>query len=98
MRLKTSDLNHKKATFFNIMTKINNDSVYQCLLRCLKQTELKYDEALVHSYSLSKHGICGKSEKCVPSFSLKNSAAHLSLILYFRMSQWVYSQPNFVML
>ena len=38
------------------MTKINNDSVPQCLLHCLKQTELKYDEALVHSDGLSKHG------------------------------------------
>ena len=34
---------------------INNDSVSQCLLHCLKQTELKYDEALVHSAGLSKH-------------------------------------------
>ena len=38
------------------MTKINNDSVSQCLLHCLKQTKLKYGEALVHSSGLSKHG------------------------------------------
>ena len=38
------------------MTKINNESVSQCLLHCLKQTESKYGEALVHSSGLSKHG------------------------------------------
>ena len=38
------------------MTKINTDNVSQCLLHCLKQTELKYDEALVHSSGLNKHG------------------------------------------
>ena len=39
------------------MTKINYDSVFQRLLHCLKQTESKYDEALVHSSGLNKHVI-----------------------------------------
>ena len=46
----------KKQLSLNIMTKINNDSVSQWLLHCLKQTKLKYGEALVHSSGLSKHG------------------------------------------
>ena len=39
------------------MTKINTNSVSQCLLHCLKQMESKYGEAVVHSDGLSKHGI-----------------------------------------
>ena len=59
------------------MTKINNDSVFQCLLHCLKQTESKYGEALVHSGGLSKHctfqmwKITKMKKMCPFSFSKK---------------------------
>ena len=56
MRLKTPDITEKKQLLLNRMTKINNESVSQCFLHCLQQTELKYGEALVHSSGLSKHG------------------------------------------
>ena len=38
------------------MSKIDNDSVSQCLLHSLKQTESKYGETLVHSSGLSENG------------------------------------------
>ena len=59
------------------MTKINNDSVSQCRLHCLKQTESKYGEAQVHSSGLSKHGtfliwkITKMRKICPLSFSQK---------------------------
>ena len=57
MRFKNAWLKSpKKQLSLNIMTKINNDSMSQCFLHCLKQTESKYGEALVHSSGLSKHG------------------------------------------
>ena len=58
MRLKNTWFKSpEKQLLLNIMTKINNDSVSQCLLHCLKQKKKrKYDEALVHSDGLSKRG------------------------------------------
>ncbi len=88
------------------MTKINNDSVSQCLLHCLKQTELKYGEALVHSSGLSKHGtflmwkITKMRKICPFSFSQKFCITPFinSLLQNVTVGFWVYSQPNFVML
>ena len=88
------------------MTKINNDSVSQCLLHCLKQTESKYDEALVHSSGLSKHGTfpiwkITKIRKIRPfSFSQKFCITPFinSLLQNVTVGFWVYSQPNVVML
>ena len=88
------------------MTKINNDSVSQCLLHCLKQTESKYDEALVHSDGLSKRGTflmwkITKIRKICPfSFSQKFCITPFtnSLLQNATVGFWVYSQPNFVML
>ena len=58
MRLKNTWFKSlEKQLSLNIMTKVNNDRVSQCLLHCLKQTKSKYVEALVHSSGLSKHGI-----------------------------------------
>ena len=90
MRFKNTWLKSpKKQLSFNIMIKINNESVW--MPSALSTTESKYDEALVHSSGLSKHGtfLMWKITKMSKiSLSLKNSASHLSLILYFRMSQW----------
>ena len=88
------------------MTKINNDSVYQCLLRCLKQTESKYGEALLHSSGLSKHGAflmwkITKIRKICPfSFSQKFCITPFFNILLQNVTVGfgVYSQLNFVML
>ena len=78
MRFKNTWLKSpKKQLSLNIMTEINNDSVFQCRLYCLKQTESKYGEALVHSIGLSKHStfLMWKSTKmrniCHFSFSQK---------------------------
>ena len=78
----------------------------QCLLRCLKQTELKYGEALVHSVGLSKHGtflmwkITKMRKICPVSFSQKFCITPFinSLLQNVTVGFWVYSQPNFVML
>ena len=88
------------------MTKINNDSVSQCLLHCLKQTESKYDEALVHSDGLSKRGTflmwkITKMRKICPfgffqKFCIKPFIK--SLLQNVTVGFGVYSQPNFVML
>ena len=88
------------------MTKINNDSVSQCPLHCLKQTELKYGEALVHSSGLSKHctfqmwKITKMRKICPFSFSQKFGITFFinSLLQNVTVGFWVYSQPNFVML
>ena len=88
------------------MTKINNDSVSQCLLHCLKQTESKYGEALVHSSGLSKHGtflmwkITIMRKICPFSFSQKICITSFinSLFQNVTVGFWVYSKPNFVML
>ena len=88
------------------MTKINNDRVSQCLLHCLKQTELKYGEALVHSSGLSKHGTflmwkITKIRKICPfTFSQKFCITLFSNILLQNVTVGfgIYSQPNFVML
>ena len=88
------------------MTKINNDSVSKCLLHCLKQTKLKYGEALVHSSGLSKHGTflmwkITKIRKICPfSFSQKFCITPFinSLLQNVTVGFWVYSQPNFVTL
>ena len=88
------------------MTKLNNDSVSQCLLHCLKQTELKYGEALVHSSGVSKHGTflmwkMTKMRKIFPfSFSQKFCITLFSnsLLQNVTVGFWVYSQSNFVML
>ena len=85
--------------------KINNDSVFQCLLHCLKQKELKYGEALVHS-GLSKHGtflmwkITKMRKNCPFSFSQKFCITPFinSLLQNVTVGFSVYSQPNFVML
>ena len=68
------------------MTKVNNDSVSQCLVHCLKQTKLKYGETLVHSSGLSKRGtflmwkITKMRKICPFSFSQKSvSYTHLTL-------------------
>ena len=79
-----------------MMTKLNNDSVSQCLLHCLKQTEWKYDEALVHSDGLSKHGTflmwkITKMRFCITPFIN-------SLLQNVTVGFWVYSQHDFVML
>ena len=88
------------------MTKINNDSVSQCLLHCLKQTEPKYGKALVHSSGLSKHGTflmwkITKMRKICP-FSFSQKFCITPFINFFlqnvTVGTGVYSQPNFVML
>ena len=107
MRLKNTWFKSpKKQLSLNIMTKINNDSVYQCLLRCLKQTESKYGEALLHSSGLSKHGTflmwkITKIRKICPfSFSQKFCIKPFIIFLLQNVTVGfgVYSQPNFVML
>ena len=87
------------------MTKINNDSVSQCLLHCLKQRESKYGEALVHSDGLSKHGVLlmwktTKIRKLCPFFFSQNFCITLfinSLPPHITVESSVYSQPDFVM-
>ena len=107
MRLKNTWLKSpKKQLLLNIVTKINNDSVPQCLLRCLKQTESKYGEALLHSSGLSKHGtflmwkITKIRKTCSFSFSQKFCITPFidSLLQNVTVGFWVYSKPNFVML
>ena len=96
----------KKQLSLNIMTKINYDSVSQCLLQCLKQTELKYDEALVHSDGLSKHGTflmwkITKMRKICPFFFSQHICITLfinSLLQNITVGSLVYSRSNFVML
>ena len=86
------------------MTKINNDSVSQCLLHCLKQTKLKYDEALVHSDGLSNHGtflmwkITKMWKRCPFFFSRKFCITRFinSLLQNVTVGFLVYSQPDFV--
>ena len=86
------------------MTKFNNDNVSQCLVHCLKQTKLKYDEALVHSSDLSKHGtflmwkITKMRKLCPFFFSQKFCITHLinSLLQTITVGFWVYSHPDFV--
>ena len=88
------------------MTKIDNDNVSQCLLHCLKQTKSKYDEALVHSDDLSKHGtflmwkITKMRKVCPFVFSQKFCITHFinSLLQNVTVGFGVYSQPDFVML
>ena len=88
------------------MTKINNDSVSKCLLHCLKQTKLKYGEALVHNSGLSKHGtflmwkITKMRKICLFSFSQKFCITSFinSLLQNVTVGFLIYSQPNFVML
>ena len=101
-RLKNTWLRSlKKQLLFNIMTKINNDSLSQCLLHCLKQTELKYGETLVHSSCLSKHGtflmwkIHKNKENMSFFFSQKLRITPFinSLLQNVRVGFWVYSQP-----
>ena len=96
----------KKQLSLYIMSKINNDSVYQCLLHCLKQTKLKYGETLVHSSGLSKHGtflmwkITNMRKICPFRFSQKFCITFFvnSLLQHVTVGFSVYSQPNFVML
>ena len=54
VRLKTPGLNHrvKKKLLMIIMAKIIDGYASKCLLHCLKQTETKYGEAVVHSDGL----------------------------------------------
>ena len=88
------------------MTKINTNSVSQCLLHGLNQTEFKYDEALVQSDSLSKHGtfLMWKITKirkiCTFFFSKKFCITPFInfLLQNVTVGFWFYSQPNFVML
>ena len=88
------------------MTKIDTDSVSQCVFHCLKQTELKYGEVLVHSSGLSKHGtfpmwkITKIWKICHFSFSKKFCITPFinSLLQNVTVGFWVYSQSNFVML
>ena len=88
------------------MTKINNDSVSQYLLHCLKQTESKYGETLVRSSGLSKHDtflmwkITKMRKICPFSFSQKFCITPFinSLLQNVKVGFGVYSQPNFVML
>ena len=88
------------------MTKIDTDSVSQCVFHCLKQTKSKYGEALVHSSGLSKHGTfllwkMTKMRKILPfSFSQKFCITLFSnfLLQNVTVGFGVYSQPNFVVL
>ena len=88
------------------MTKINNDNVSQCLLHCLKQTELKYGEAMVHSSGVSKHGtfLMWKMTKMRKNFPFSFSQKFcITLFIKFvpqnvTVGFGVYSQPNFVVL
>ena len=88
------------------MTQINNDSVSQCLLHCLKQTELKYGEKLVHSSGLSKHGtflmwkITNMRKICPFRFSQKFCITFFvnSLLQHVTVGPLVYSEADFVML
>ena len=107
MRFKNTWLKSpKKQLSLSVMTKINNDSVPQCLLHCLKQTESKYGEALVHSSGLSKHGtflmwkITKMRKICPFSFSQKFCITPFinSLLQNVTVGFKVYSKLNFVML
>ena len=88
------------------MTEINNDSVSQCLLHCLKQTESKYEEALVHSDGLSKHGTflmwkITKMRKIRPFFFSQKFCITLFMNILLQnvtVGFLVYSQSNFVRL
>ena len=88
------------------MTKINNDSVSQCRLHCLKQTESKYGEALLYSNGLSKHGTflmwkIKKMRKICPLFFSQKfyiTPSINSLLQNVTVGFWVYSQPDFVKL
>ena len=88
------------------MTKINTNSVSQCLLHCLKQTKSKYDEALVHSDGFSKHGTflmwkITKMRIIFPFFFSQKLCITLfinSLHQNVTVGFWVYSHPDFVML
>ena len=88
------------------MNEIKNGSMSQCLLHCLKQTESKYGEALVHSSGLSKHGtflmwkITKMREICPFSFSQKFCLTSFinSLLQNVTVGFGVNSQPNYVML
>ena len=63
------------------MIKANNVCVSKCLLHCLKQTESKYGEALVHSDGLSKYTSnvenLRNEDNNVLSFSVKKCLSHL---------------------
>ena len=88
------------------MTKISNECVSECLLHRIKQTELKYVEALVHSDGLSKHGfllmwkITKMRKLCPFFFSQKFYITPFinSLPQNVTAGSWVYSQSDFVML
>ena len=88
------------------MTKIDTDSVSQCVFHCLKQTELKYGEVLVHSSGLSKHGTflmwkITKIRKILPFFFSQKfciTPFSNSLLQNVTVGFGVYSQPNCVML
>ena len=88
------------------MTEISDERVSLCLLHCLKQTESKYGEALVHSDGSSKHGIFPmwkitemrkirhfffSHNFCITRF-INSSLQNITI------GSLVYSQPNFVML
>ena len=91
------------------MTKINNDSVSQCLLHCLKQTESKHSEALVYSIGLSKHGTflmwtVTKIRKISSFVSSQKFCVTLFInpllqnVTVVTVGFGVYSQPDLVML
>ena len=75
-------------------------------MRCLKQTESKYGEALVHSDGLRKHGIPLKRKitemrKICPFVFSQNFCIALfinSLLQNIAAGSLVYYEPNFVML
>ena len=81
-------------------------TVSQCLLHCLKQTKLKYDQALVHSSGLSKHGtflmwkITKMRKICPFFFSQKFCITPFinSLLQNVTVGLLIYSQADFVML
>ena len=63
------------------------------LLRCLKQTESKYGEALVRSDGLNKHAILPmwkitEMRKTCPFFFSENVYITFVINSFFRISQW----------
>ena len=90
MRLKNTWFNlPKRQLSLNAMIKINNGSVSQCLLHCLKRTELKCDEAFVRSDGWSKlfffflnSGKSSKMRKICP-FLFSQKICFTSFIIIF---------------
>ena len=80
--------------------------MFQCLPHCLKQTKLKYCEALVHSDDSSKHSIplmwkITEVKKICPFFFSQNFCITLfinCLLQNITVGSLIYSQPNFVMM